>query len=57
MLPQDPMILLSYVNTCMRDEGCSLEEFCAVHDVEPKELEEKLAQLGYVYSQEHRRFV
>ncbi|RHR05642.1 DUF4250 domain-containing protein [Pseudoflavonifractor sp. AF19-9AC] len=56
MLPQDPAILLSYVNTCMRDEGCSLEEFCQEHDADQEKLEQKLAQLGCCYDPEHRRF-
>ena len=56
MLPQDPAILLSYVNTCMRDEGCTLEEFCAGHDADQAELEAKLAALGFCYDPEHRRF-
>lgn len=57
MLPQDPAILLSYVNTCMRDEGCSLEEFCREHDADREELEKKLAALGVQYDPEHRRFL
>ena len=54
MLPQDLAILLSYVNACMRDEGCTLEEFC--HDAEQKDIESKLAALGCCYDPEHRRF-
>ena len=46
MLPQDPAILLSYVNTCMRDEGCSLEEFCREHDADREELLTLLEDLG-----------
>ena len=57
MLPQDPAILLSYVNTHMRDEGCSLEEFCREYDADREELEQKLAALGFRYDPEHRRFV
>ncbi|MDY5783285.1 MAG: DUF4250 family protein, partial [Gemmiger sp.] len=30
MLPADPIILLSYVNTKLRDRDESLDEFCAV---------------------------
>lgn len=56
MLPQDPAILLSYINTCMRDEGCTLEEFCCEHDADQEELERKLAELGCSYDREHRRF-
>lgn len=57
MLPQDPAILLSYVNTCMRDGGCTLKEFCREQDADQEELEKKLAALGYCYDREQRRFV
>lgn len=56
MLPQDPAILLSYVNTCLRDGGCTLEDFCLEHDVSRAELEEKLSALGCSYHQDCRRF-
>ena len=32
MLPKDPYILLSYLNTQLRDNYPSLEEFCAAND-------------------------
>ena len=38
MLPQDPMILLSYVNTKLRDEYASLDELCAALDADREEL-------------------
>ena len=56
MLPQDPAILLSYVNTCLRDSGCSLEEFCAQHDLSPEELACRLAPMGCSYHEDARRF-
>ena len=31
MIPQDPVILLSYVNTKLRDQYSSLEQMC--HDM------------------------
>ncbi len=56
MLPQDPMILLSYVNTAMRDGGYTLEEFCLEQGLSQEELEKKLGELGFVYDPESRRF-
>ena len=35
MLPKDPVILLSYVNTKLRDNYSSLQEFCEEEGVEP----------------------
>ncbi len=57
MLPQDPMILLSWVNTKLRDEYASLEELCRDQDVEQSTLEETLQTVGYRYVPEQNRFV
>ena len=42
-LPQDPIILLSYVNTQLRDHYATLAEFCAAMGADRAELEKKLA--------------
>lgn len=56
MLPQDPMILLSVINTRLRDRYPSLTELCEDLDVEQSALEEKLAAAGFRYSPERNRF-
>ncbi len=38
MLPQDPYILLSYVNTRLRDLYPTLEAFCQAEGVDREEL-------------------
>ena len=56
MLPQDPVILLSVVNTRLRD-GCScLEELCAREDICLETLCGKLAEMGYSYDRESNQF-
>ena len=57
MLPQDPMILLSYVNTKLRDEYPSLDELCDDLDADREELVRKLAAVNYTSSAEQNRFV
>ena len=49
MLPEDPMMLLSYVNTMLRDEYSSL-------DVDKVELTDKLSNIGYKYSKDLNAF-
>ena len=49
MLPQDPAILLSFVNTRLRDEYPSLDELCASLGEDQAALEDKLAAIGYEY--------
>ena len=56
MLPQDPNILLSYVNTKLRDEYDSLEALCDGVDAVPAELSEKLAGSGYAYDAAANQF-
>ena len=43
MLPKDPVILLSFVNTKLRDEFASLEELCAALDADAQTLCDTLA--------------
>ena len=49
MLPEDPVILLSYVNTKLRDEYSSLEALCDDLQADPAALQETLAGIGYAY--------
>ena len=57
MLPQDPIILLSYVNTKLRDEYSSLDELCAALDADKEELVRKLETVGYTYDEDKNRFL
>ena len=45
MLPKDPMILLSVVNTKLRDEYDSLDALCEDLDLDRAELEEKVERI------------
>ncbi|MDE6025277.1 MAG: DUF4250 domain-containing protein [Lachnospiraceae bacterium] len=56
-LPNDSMMLLSFVNTRMRDDGISLDELCVQFEADRAELEEKLGKIGYTYNDELHRFV
>ena len=56
MLPQDPMILLSYVNTKLRDEYASLRELCEATGADEDELKAKLSAAGFVYDETANRF-
>lgn len=56
MLPKDPMILLSYVNTHLRDDSPTLDALCEDLDVSRKELEEKLEAVGFFYDENQNRF-
>ena len=49
MLPQDPVILLSVVNTKLRDRYDSLEALCEDMDADQEQLVQTLGAIGYVY--------
>ena len=57
VLPNDPVILLSYVNTKLRDRDRDLDVFCAVEDVDKDGLCTRLAEIGYAYDPARRQFV
>lgn len=57
MLPKDPMILLSYVNTKLRDEYPTLDCLCEELGLDRAALEQTLAEVGFVYREEQKRFV
>lgn len=57
MIPNDPVMLLSYINTQLRDFYPSLEEFCKAQDVDAGTVIEKLRTIGYVYDEKMNKFV
>ena len=56
MLPKDPMILLSVVNTKLRDDYDALDALCADLDADREELEKKLAAAGFCYDENVNQF-
>jgi biotin operon repressor len=56
MLPKDPMVLLSYVNTRLRDDYPSLDALCEDLDLSRTELEQTLQAVGFDYDAEQNRF-
>ena len=57
MLPKDPAILLSFVNTKLRDEYSSLSELCAALDAGEEEIITALAALDYRYDPVRNQFI
>ena len=56
-LPEDPVMLLSFVNIKLRDQYASLDDLCDDLNVLSVELEEKLGEIGYFYNAKENRFV
>lgn len=57
MIPGDPVMLLSYVNTQLRDFYPDFAAFCADQGVCAQEVEEKLRSIDYEYDEKLNRFV
>jgi hypothetical protein len=57
MLPADPYILLSYVNTKLRDQYPSLEALCDDLDADQEALCRTLAGLDYRYDPVYNQFI
>ncbi|GAA4499481.1 DUF4250 domain-containing protein [Pseudaeromonas paramecii] len=49
-------MLVSLVNTQLRDHFADLADLCRYHDIQASELEAKLAEDGFVYQAELRQF-
>ena len=57
MLPQDPVMLLSFVNTKLRDFYASLELLCEDLDADAREITGRLGAIGYHYDEGKNQFV
>lgn len=55
-LPTNPIMLLSVINTRLRDEYPSLDELCAALDINPQELASRLEAAGFTYMPEINQF-
>ena len=56
-IPKDPVMLMSYLNTQLRDNYPSLEELVKSLGLDEKEIAEKLASIGMKYDEKQNRFL
>jgi hypothetical protein len=57
MLPNDPVMMLSFVNLKLRDFYSSLDALCEDMDVDKNLIVDKLAQIDYHYDSMQNKFV
>lgn len=57
MIPQDPTMLLSFVNLKLRDYYSSLDAMCDDMELNQDEIKDKLATIDYEYDKELNKFV
>lgn len=56
-LPSDPVILLSFINTQLRDFYPSLESFCEAFALQVDEITTKLSTIDYEYDASSNQFI
>ncbi len=56
-LPRDPYILLSFVNTKLRDQYGGLAELCAALNADEAALRRTLASVNYRYDSGRNQFI
>ena len=56
-MPKDPIMLLSFINTQLRDNYNTLEELCKSYMVSGEEITDKLKTINYEYNSEKNQFV
>ncbi len=57
MLPKDPAILLSVINTKLRDFYSDLDALCDDLEADKDEITAALNKIGYTYSPEKNQFI
>ncbi len=56
-LPRDPVMLLSFVNTQLRDKYTSLDDFIKATQADKDAVTDALASIDYVYDSGLNQFV
>ena len=56
-LPKDPFMLLSFVNTNLRDFYPSLESFCEKFQISSEDLQKQLEAIDYKYDSSLNKFI
>lgn len=56
-LPKDPVMLLSFINTQLRDTYESFDDFASAFQLDGNAILEKLKQIDYVYDENTNQFI
>ncbi len=55
-IPKDPFMMLSFINTQLRDNYSSLSDLASSAGVSEDDIKAKLETVGYRYDPENNRF-
>ena len=57
MIPKDPFMLLSWINTQLRDYYPSLDELCKAQNLNRRSIEQTLGSIDFIYDPQTNSFV
>lgn len=57
MIPNDPVMLLSFLNLKLRDVYSDLDALCEDMDVSKEEIVQKLKGIDYYYDENQNQFI
>lgn len=57
MLPQDPIMLVSFLNLKLRDNYSNLRDLCDDLDEDEASIISKLKNSGFVYNEDTNQFI
>ncbi len=56
-MPKDPVMLLSFVNTQLRDHYTSLSELCKTYCISEQDIIKRLDSIDYKYDKNVNQFI
>ena len=56
-IPKDPVMLMSFLNTQLRDNYSSLDDLCGAYDLDAQEIRQKLSAIDCHYDADRNQFV
>ncbi len=56
-IPNDPVMLLSFVNMQLRDHYNSFNDFCKTNSLDKKLITDKLSSIDYQYNETTNQFI
>ena len=56
-IPNDPVMLVSFLNLKLRDNYASFDALCEDLNLDPEETAQKVAAIDYHYKPEHNQFL
>ncbi len=56
-IPQDPIMLYSYINMKLRNEFSSIDDLCLTMNIDKEELINSLRSVGFEYNKITNKFI